>query len=355
MLDLEIEIARDLADPSLNELIAACPAVMIYQDIAFIELLRSFLNAEVRIIIARSGHHTCGYLPALISKDCGEGRVLNSLPFYGSHGGIQFRKDTDRAALPAIGKAILQAFWKLGQTESCRSSTLIEPLNCTHPEIYHSEEVDYRDSRIGQLTTLPVSSEGASETILQNCHAKTRNLIRKALGQGFELIASPDDSLWKFLHQTHLADMEAKNGITKPRCFFDSIRKTWIHGEQYELYGARYKGEWAAALLLFNHRDTVEYYTPVINPEFRHLQPLSFLIHEAMTKAVKKGKRFWNWGGTWKTQDSVHHFKSRWGAEDLPYNYYIKLHDAALSSLTENQLLDAFPFFYTLPFKVLKG
>ena len=40
-----------------------------------------------------------------------------------------------------------------------------------------------------------------------------------------------------------------------------------------------------------------------------------------MQDAINSGFR-WNWGGTWKSQKSLHHF-SGWGAEDKPHTYLV--------------------------------
>ena len=52
-------------------------------------------------------------------------------------------------------------------------------------------------------------------------------------------------------------------------------------------------------MLLFYFKDTVEYFVPAIDIEWRKEQPLSALIHIAMYDAIKEKKIVkWNWGGT---------------------------------------------------------
>ena len=76
---------------------------------------------------------------------------------------------------------------------------------------------------------------------------------------------------------------------------------------------AEYENKVIAALLVFLYNQPAEYYTPVILNEYRPLQPMSGLIYQAMQEAITCGMKWWNWGGTWKSQDGVYRFKKSWG------------------------------------------
>ena len=92
-----------------------------------------------------------------------------------------------------------------------------------------------------------------------------------------------------------------------------------------KIFIAEKEGIKIAGLLLFYFNKSIEYFTPVIVNEFRSLQPLSLLIFEAMKDGISRNYEFWNWGGTWLTQDGVYRFKKMWGSEDLKYFYYVKI------------------------------
>ena len=51
-------------------------------------------------------------------------------------------------------------------------------------------------------------------------------------------------------------------------------------------------------------------------------QPLSVIIFNAMKDAVMEKIAKWNCDN-WKSQEGVYRFKSRWGAEDVFYDYNI--------------------------------
>lgn len=40
-----------------------------------------------------------------------------------------------------------------------------------------------------------------------------------------------------------------------------------------------------------------------------------------MKDAIKQEYKYWNWGGTWLTQNGVYQFKKKWGAVERIYNY----------------------------------
>ena len=105
----------------------------------------------------------------------------------------------------------------------------------------------------------------------------------------------------------------------------------------------------AALLLLYFHR-VVEYFTPVVVADARSLQPLSLIILESMLDAVHRSCRYWNWGGTWPTQDGVYRFKKRWGTTDFPYRYWTNIYDSSIRSESPEHLLDRYPYFYVYPF-----
>jgi lipid II:glycine glycyltransferase (peptidoglycan interpeptide bridge formation enzyme) len=116
------------------------------------------------------------------------------------------------------------------------------------------------------------------------------------------------------------------------------------------LYLADLNGTLIAALLLLYFNRTVEYYTPVVRMGYRTLQPLSLLIFTAMKDALRRGFIYWNWGGTWLTQDGVYRFKSRWNTRDYPYYYYTTIYRNSILKLTKQKLLEEYPYFYVLLF-----
>jgi lipid II:glycine glycyltransferase (peptidoglycan interpeptide bridge formation enzyme) len=93
-----------------------------------------------------------------------------------------------------------------------------------------------------------------------------------------------------------------------------------------------------------------EYFIPVSDEEFRSDQVLSAIILRAMTDAAVAGVRYWNWGGTWSSQEGVYRFKSRWGARDYSYQYHGKVFDHELLGMSPETIRRQFPNFYVRRF-----
>lgn len=109
-----------------------------------------------------------------------------------------------------------------------------------------------------------------------------------------------------------------------------------------------------AALLVFYYNRTAEYYMPVISAEHRPLQPLSLILEVALLEAQGRGCRWWNWGGTWQSQEGVYRFKNKWGATVGTYRYYTQLNHEPLLKWSSGRILEAFPGFYVVPFSALE-
>lgn len=144
-------------------------------------------------------------------------------------------------------------------------------------------------------------------------------------------------------------------GMAKPRRFFDLIPSYFEAERDYRIYVAKIGNELVAAVLVFFYNRVVEYYTPVIKKEYRDTQALSAVIFRAMCDAADSEFAWWNWGGTWLSQDGVYRFKSRWGTKDMRYKYLIQVSNAAVLDTPRTELATSYPYFYTVPFSILNG
>jgi hypothetical protein len=283
-----------------------------------------------------------GALP-LMETDGPLGRVLNSLPFYGSNGGL-IGSDADARV------ALATAYNALVVTPGVAAATVIEDplIENGGSGLRH----DLLDERIGQFTPIEFQSAHA-ESLMGSFHYKTRNMIRKAekLGVTVEI---ENDQL-DFLVSVHEQNMAEIGGLAKPRRFFGMLTSHFRADTDFRLYVARLEGEPVAAVLVFYFNRTAEYFTPVVLKQFRESQALSAAIFRAMCDASRSGFTWWNWGGTWLSQDGVYRFKSRWGTRDLRYRYHIAIGNPDLLETRREDLLSGYPFFFTVPFSALKA
>jgi len=335
-------------EKSYEELLAEAPMSMLYHSLKYRNFLADILEgAYARYLLAYDGGVLVAALPAFIKKGP-YGTVVNSLPFYGSHGSIIFRKGSGREPK----RLLLDAFEELCQEEKAVSATIISnPLGCDL-DLFYACRASLVDERIGQFTHLPKVS-GRSEVstaLMDSFHHKTRNMIRKGNKAGFICSHNGGVHVLKCLYDIHVANMRES---AKPWSVFEAINKNFDYEDDYRVYCASKDGKVVSAMLLFYYKDAVEYFIPATYGQYRSDQPLSFLIFKAMQDAVLEKKcSLWNWGGTWLTQEGVYRFKSRWGTEDASYWYNLKFYPGIEKIKSSNQLelLSHYPYFYLFPF-----
>jgi len=332
-------------DPVLDQFIRANGGLFTH-SLQWIRFLSRWLGVENESFVALSEGRPRAYLPILV-KDGPLGKVANSSPFYGSNGGIIVDQELTPEEQLATKERMLMY---LNENARDNALTCIVTNPLYQDQVFYETRFPFQftDSRVGQLTPLP----GTESELLDMYHSKTRNMIRKAQKSGVAVSRSPDPVDLAFLIRTHHQNMEQIGGIPKEEAFFT---KAFVElSDHLQLWLARLDGEPVAALLLFVTENVVEYFTPVVRAEYRSMQPLSLLIYDAMKSAVNDHRKWWNWGGTWRTQEGVYRFKERWGTEDKPYQYFIQTAYAdAFRGSTKEALLENYRYFYTIPFDAL--
>ena len=318
---------------------------MIYASLKYKGFLEKILECTSNYMVAVQGNKIEGVLPLMI-KNGKYGKVINSLPFYGSHGGVISRNEE------AI-KVLSDFYNQFIDDENVLASNMVEnPLmpNGAQQNVLHNEQ----DVRISQITPLNIPIESSyKESLIMSFHYKTRNMIRKAIKNS--VVSAVDNDAFDFLEEVHIENMNAISGKPKSSAFFNEIKTFFVKDKDYRIYTATKDGEVIAALLLLYYNKTVEYFTPVIKAEFRSLQPMSVLIYDAMVDAFSNGYENWNWGGTWGTQEGVYRFKNRWNTKNLEYKYYVQINDQKVFNLPKEGLLSEYSDFYVVPFSKLKN
>ena len=355
-MSFEIRILGTDSEDAYLELLEHSENAMFYHSLKYRHFLRSILIDSVdHYLIAFENDIAVAALP-LFAKESKIGTVINSLPFYGSHGSLIFLKDTpDSTKL-----ALLEAYFDYCRESKTLSATIIENIFSHDRSVLESQLADYEDERVSQITTLPEDSTELSvdADLMGVFHSKTRNAIRKGFKSGLIFNRECSTTMLRELHGLHTQNMESLGGIAKPWNVIAEIEKIFEFSTDYDLYTARNAhGVMVSGLLVFYFKDTVEYYLPATDEKYREQQPLSAIIFLAMKHALLKRKsRYWNWGGTWLTQDGVYLFKSRWGATDLPYKYYTRVFSekGRVLDYSRSFLLETFPHFYVIPFSKLK-
>jgi hypothetical protein len=339
---MQINILTEAQRPAYEALLLKHPGSLLYQSSRYMALLEDLLGCQqVTLLAINDDGNLTGALP-LLEADGPFGVVVNSLPFYGSNGGLI---GSDPSACQALAEAYNAKVARPGMA----AATVIEnPLGASLAVAWRHEMTD---ERIGQFT--PIGHAEDHEAMLMAAfHYKTRNMIRKA--QKLGATVAVENGAMDFVVQVHEENMREIGGQAKPRGFFELIPVHFRAGLDYNIYVTRLEGEPVAAVLLFYFNRTVEYFTPVVRKEFRDSQGLSASVYRAMCDASKAGFHWWNWGGTWLSQDGVYRFKSRWNTQDLRYRYYTTVRNPAVLRARRSELLSDYPFFYVVPFTGLQ-
>lgn len=355
MTSISPATARD--DAEIDALLRAAPHALMHYSPRYWNFLRRLMPAaEFRCFVARDAGRIVGLLPAMCLRGS-FGPVVNSLPFFGSHGGPWIVDPAaDRAAAAeALVDALLAWMRELG---AAAATVIDNPLDPQERVLAERFKADLHDQRIGQLLRLPPASgiaEQDAEALFAKFHQKTRNAVRKAAKSGFTVTHTDSGEERALLARMHADNITSLGGQAKPPEVFESLARVFRYDDEYRIYVARRDGRTVSALLVLYAYGTAEYFVPATLEEARSLQPMSLLITEAMKDAMARGCRLWNWGGTWESQAGVHMFKARWGSEDLPYRYHVRLQDRSLLRRAPAELLAAYPNFYVVPFFALEA
>jgi hypothetical protein len=353
---MDIELLTSADEQAYEEMLLEKEDALLYASLKYRDFLRQYIGAEDRYLIAKIGNDIVGALPVFLKKNVSYGNILNSLPFYGSNGGVII--STGVMDPEPIFKKLFEAFHDLArETDAVIATVITSPFE--HYFEFYKEflKPTFQDSRIGQISYLPQSGSDAEYAVMTMIHSKTRNIVRKARNSGIVHKHSSDPDVLRFLAETHQENIKAIGGIAKDCEFFRKVPEVFEYDTDYRVYVATLNGLPVGALLVFFYDKAVEYFTPATLEEYRSLQPNSLLIFEAMKDAIRRGYRYWNFGGTWQSQDGVYHFKKRWGARDMPYHYYIITYQdiGHLREMKPQEILVEYPFFYVLPFDVLRN
>lgn len=318
---------------------------LVYGSMAFLKFLEVALpGTRLYYLTLRQHDRLLGYLP-LALRDGEDGRkVVNALPFFGSHGGPWVAPGVLRGP---VHRALLGVALDWADGLGVAAVTIVEnPLMPIEADALAGLGLNVVDERIGQISWLPPAGAAAEAAIFGAMHVKTRNAVRKGLAQGMHVQSRTDDEALAWLQATHEVSIRALGGTPKSLAVMRALVAAFPLGRGSLLYAGTMEGQLAAALLLLVHGDTVEYFTPAVAPQHRDRQLLSALIVQAMREQAARGVRLWNWGGTWLGQDGVYRFKHRWGARDLRYRYFNRIKDASLCQESPSRLAASHPFFY---------
>lgn len=347
MTNIDIILLSNSTELQYELFLERCKEALFYHSLKYRNFLRKILKSSRDIyLLAIQNNQIVAVLPAFITYLDDRQSIINSLPFYGSHGGVLVADGITQRI--HIMTSLMNELLSIANKNNTLSITFVDnPVR--HPDNFYEQclQMDATDYRISQITDITVTNTGSiEEQLMAKFHSKTRNMIRKSFKSKFSIAIDNTFLGFEKIHAIHSENMKIIGGKEKSLTVFESLYQSFQPGKDYQIYFAYKNGEIAAGLLLFYYKNYCEYYTPVINEKFRSDQPLSRIIFHAMREAVQRSVQYWNWGGTWITQEGVYLFKKRWGATDTRYNYYTKVFNNNILSCSLDSIIKNAAYYY---------
>jgi hypothetical protein len=349
---IETSLLKKSEEKEYTEMLHRSSESMFFHSIPYRNLLEEFLSVKSYFVIATKSERIIGAIPTYIKENKEYGNVMNSSPFIGSNGGFIIDSNLNYLEKREIKKKLQDRYNKLAVEKNCVLSTIItSPFD--RDILFYEDKLKYefRDYRVGYIKEFDRVFDNSEESILRTVEKRCRNSITRS-EKNLELEYSDD---FKNLFELHKNNIEGK-GTFKPFKFFELVKKHFKGGE-YDLTYALINGKRIAGMLIFYFKDTVEYFTPAFDIEYKKEQATSFLIYEAMKKSIENGFRYWNFGGTTlPSQNEVAYFKKSWGSNEYPYYYYTMRHQEidGIMNLKAEEILEKYKWFYIIPFRFSK-
>lgn len=301
-----------------------------------------------------------GFLINFFVKDGACGKVVNSNPFYGSHGGF-YPADGQRAAAHEVISMVALADW-LTQPDVA-SVTIVENPYCgAAAEAKNHELIDIMNMRqpisyeiIDRFSSVRwVDNITDFDALMTSYHSKTRNCLRKYLKSGAKIKtynatsrAFDDHILW--IADQHRQGIEAKNGAAKPLSYFQGLTQ-YYSSDRLEIKVSYLDDEPIAGLLNFKTCNQTEYWTPVITDMGKVNNAIYGLIDDTLKDIINQKGALLNFGGSWATQGDLQRFKLRFGSDVRAYHYHCFIQSVPVLQTSSDDLLQSYPYFFVRRF-----
>jgi hypothetical protein len=357
---LHVDVAAE-APPGWDALVESCPWGTFYQAGTNLQVIRSATKANLAFLTARDGAGALAGGLALGTQEGPWGKVVNCLPYFGSYGDAV----TAPGAPPEVQRVLYLTLLDHARSIDALCVTVITSpfADGDHHRLVQSAiEPTFVDDRCCQITHLPPAAGSSRQQYLEQVmgvfEGRARTAYRKAVKPGYQLRRAATAQEARAFAEIHRDNIGGKGGVFKTQAFFDTaFELSQARPDQAELAIVLDGSKVVAGTVLFYFRDTVEYHTTCLLESCRSAGPLNQIIVERMVDAGLKGMRFWNFGGTWRSQEGVYNFKKSFGAVDHPYFYFTRfLRDVeSVRRRSAAEIVQAYPLSFVIPFSQLAG
>ncbi len=357
-IQIEFKKLIDVDNRVHNTIVNLCPWGTFYHTTSNLKLIETLTKGQILSMIATYNGRPIGILPFAVQEGM-LGRVVMCLPYFGSYGDALLSNGGPDDTEEIMYKTLIRECRKI---DSLCLTVITSPFaqESHHDKIRFYLRPDFVDDRNCQITHLPEylgeDKEGYMSKVQSMMEGRARTAYRKIIKSGFDLRRCESVSEVLEFYRIHEENIGGKGGIFKDEHFFmNAFAMSESNPESAELAVMLDHGKIIAGVVLFYFRETVEYHTTCLLDEYRSIGPLNRIIIDRMVDAGMAGYRYWNFGGTWKTQEGVYKFKQSFGASDHPYYYYtVFFRDLdKIKSMSAQELLSAYPHCFVIPFSEL--
>jgi len=289
------------------------------------------------------------------------GPVVNCLPYFGSYGDALVHPDAPPGAEGALYLFLINESRKL---DALCLTVITSPFadELHHLRVREFIAPTFIDERCSQIVHMPeYNGEGNkiyADKVLTQMQGRARTAYKKIIKSELTIGSVESEAEALTFAKIHKDNIGGRGGIFKTEEFFKLIFAMSREApEKAEMAVVHDGNAIVAGVVLFYFKDTVEYHTTCLRDEYRSLGPLTRVVVDKMIAAGMKGYRYWNFGGTWKTQEGVYRFKESFGSVDHPYYYYnLFFRDLdRVKKMTSQEIVHAYPLCYVIPFSELNS
>lgn len=197
--------------------------------------------------------------------------------------------------------------------EYCRNNSIVSVFFRYHPLLDNYGKLDYfEDYFIHDTIYMDTTSE---EIINTNLDSKNRNVIRKAIKNGVEIVIKPISEYQDFigLYNGTMEKLNASYYYIFKDEYYKSLGEL---KDNANIFYAYYEGKpIAASIMLFNEQ-YMHYHLSGSDIEYRNLPATNLLLFEAAKWASNRGIKKFHLGGGLSADDSLFGFKKQFNKND---------------------------------------
>jgi FemAB-related protein (PEP-CTERM system-associated) len=300
MSDNQIEI-RELAeheDASWDEFVTRHPHGSPFHLLAWKRTIEESFPYEPRYLLAANGGTIRGVLPLFLVQNPIVGKVLLSTPF-AVYGGIL-----------ADSQAVLGALHECVSKLGAELRVDYVELRNSHPEQCGG------NPNVDRYVAFSKALTHDDQALMESLPKKTRNMVRKALKQPFEVRYGVRDN--RLFDQLHSRNMRRLGTPNFPRRYFDRLLANFA--EMADLREVWLGDQLMAASINIYFRGDVHTYHAAADTRHNALSPNTFMYFDHLRWAGQHGFSTFDFGRC-KRNTGVFEFKKHWGTvmRELPY------------------------------------